>query len=173
MNPVNCIITTPYKIPVNELIESINKIPILPIGSLWVLIREPRNENGSISLFTEKLIINLIDKWYLADKVNWSVGKGTSQDILIGKKKAYKYLGSNGIWIRFTRSFPRESWFYVENSSNIWVRDLVESSSWYEPFIRCSCPKGGTVAGLFCNEFVEKASKDLNLNYVDIKTTKG
>src|SRR6266498_4947615 len=104
--PINCLVIRDVD---QELIDIAEAAPLHPTGSLWINVKEKRNENGSLALFPETLTFSFVKLgWHLADKVFWTLK--SLDNVLTSKRLNKKHLGSYGTWLRFTRVPPNESW---------------------------------------------------------------
>jgi len=149
--------------------DTLDRVPLLPDGNVWVLMRDGRDVGGSMSLLPEVLIGMMLDRsWKLADKVyRRSLPEHTKFKSV---KTNRRYFGCIGYWLRFTRLPPELAWCDEEKfsmSEPIWDRTDVEDSSWYTMPILLTCPEGGTVVDPFkTTKFVEEAASKLGRKFV-------
>jgi hypothetical protein len=156
IKPVHCVILRSFN---KEIIDA---IPLVPTGNLWIAVQDIRNKDGSLSN------LPILPDWFLADKVYWRVGK-TPVGVLEGEKDC-RYLGSSGMFLRFTRIEPLRAWAnFKKIKDSCWDRTLSEEASWYSRQIESTCPTDGIVLDPICkNGFVAEAAFLLGRQFVGI-----
>lgn len=163
INPVHCVIIRSND--VEQIIDILKLIPIVPNGSIWVYIRDERNKDGSLKLLPETLVFKINKLFYLADKVVCQ-----SDTFKRGMERREKnYLATSMVVLRFTVGTPEMSWTTQSLSNSVWERTLEEDHSWYSKQISYTCPIDGVVLDpLLNNGYVGEASIRLGRHFVGI-----